>query len=258
MKAILIDDEMPALRYLERRIKEAEPGAELTICNDPREGLMLSKNGGFDVAFLDIHMQGINGMDLAKQMQESNPTLNIIFTTGFTEHALDAFKLNASGYLVKPIRTEDVRKQLDNLRFPITEKKRVRFQCFGNFEAFIDEEPIRFHYTRTKEMLAYLVSRNGTMCSSGEVMAVLWEDGSPDAYLRKLRKDLLDALKNKGLEDVIKKQRGSMGILADKVECDYYDMLETDEQGRYQGEFMSQYSWAEELNAILQDKFGMY
>lgn len=258
MKAILIDDEIPALRYLERRILEAEPSAELTLCNNPKEGLLLSKDGDFDVAFLDIHMQGIDGMNLAKQMQEYHPTLNVIFTTGYPEHALDAFKLNASGYLVKPVRTEEVREQLASLRYPIKRSKRVRFQCFGNFEAFIDEKPMTFHYTKTREMLAFLVSRNGTLCSSGQIMTALWGDSAPDAYLRKLRKDLLDALKANGLEEIVFQQRGSMGILADKVECDYYDMLETDKPGKYQGEFMAQYSWAEDLNALLQDKFGMF
>lgn len=86
-------------------------------------------------------------------------------------------------------------------------------------------------------------------------MAALWGDNAPDAYLRKLRKDLLDVLRAFEYDGIVIQQRGSMGILADKVECDYYDLIKTGDFTKYQGEFMSQYSWAEGLNAALREKF---
>ena len=53
-------------------------------------------------------------------------------------------------------------------------KNKVRFQTFGNFEVFIDGQPVKFKYNMTKEMLAYLVDRNRALCTNNEIMAVLW------------------------------------------------------------------------------------
>lgn len=66
---------------------------------------------------------------------------------------------------------------------PFLEKKlskRIRAHCFGNFEIFIDGEPMHFQYSKSRELMAYLISRNGALCTNGEVMAVLWEDESGD------------------------------------------------------------------------------
>ena len=106
----------------------------------------------------------------------------------------EAFELHASGYLLKPVTPVKIRQELDNLRCPVqsVSRNRVRFQTFGNFEAFIDGKPVKFQYELTKEMLAYLVDRNGALCTNGEIMAVLWEDNCPSSYYRRLVKDMKD------------------------------------------------------------------
>lgn len=100
-----------------------------------------------DVAFLDIEMRGMNGLVLAEQLKTIKPKTNIIFVTGYSEHMGDAFKLLASGYLMKPVTPQDIMEQMENLRYPIgkaANPKRVRAQCFGNFEVFLDGEPVQF------------------------------------------------------------------------------------------------------------------
>ena len=75
----------------------------------------------------------------------------------------EALDMHASGYILKPITAQKIRKELENLRFPVKPERRNRvyFQTFGNFEVFIDEQPVKFKYDLTKEMLAYLVDRKG-------------------------------------------------------------------------------------------------
>ena len=121
----------------------------------------------------------------------------------------------------------------------------------GNFEVFVDEQPVKFRYDKTKELLAYLVDRTGALCTNGEIMAVLWSDEKHSEYLRSLKKDLIDTFTVAGCGDVISKQWGKIGIVREIVDCDYYDWLDSkiSAVNLYRGEYMTQYSWCEFTNA---------
>jgi two-component system, LytTR family, response regulator len=101
--------------------------------------------------------------------------------------------------------------------------------------------------------LAYLVNLHGALCSNGELLAILWEDQcgeeSKKEYYKKLRMDLRKQLEDKGLGEVLLQQRGMLGIASDLIDCDYYDWLEgrTDTGNIYQDQYMSQYSWSENI-----------
>lgn len=113
-----------------------------------------------------------------------------------------------------------------------------------------------FRYDRSKEILAYLVDRRGAYCTNAEITAILWEDEKHISYFSNLRKDLLDTFKEKGCREVIDAGWGRMRIDKELVDCDYYEWCAGSPQGinRYQGEYMSQYSWAEITNAALTQK----
>ncbi len=258
MRILAVDDEKIALEGLVNAIKEAEPQAEIYSFRKADEALEFYQANGCDVAFLDIQMRSMSGVELAKKMKLMNPGINIIFATGYGDYREAAFDMHVSGYLMKPITPQKIRKELDNLRHPVLleKKNRVQFSTFGNFEAYIDGEPIRFKYDRTKEMLAYLVDRNGAYCTNAEIMAALWEDEKRSSYFGNLRKDLLDAFKQKGCMDVIDAGWGKLRINREKVDCDYYDWCEGNIQAinQYRGEYMTQYGWAEFTNAALSNE----
>ena len=133
------------------------------------------------------------------------------------------------------------------------EPPRLTARVFGNFEIYYNGVPLAFQYSRTKELIAYLIDRNGALCTNGEIIAALFEDDdNHDAYLRSLRKDLLDTLSAVGCADVIVQQRGRLGILPQKIDCDYFRWLKGNRLGcEYRGEYMKQYSWAERTAALL-------
>lgn len=257
MRIVAVDDEPLMLEKIKRSIQEAEPDSQLYTFENPKDVLSFAKTHKVDVFFLDVHMSGMDGVTLAKNIKLIQPRVNIIFSTGYSEYMPDAFLLNVSGYLLKPITTKQVREQLDILRFPvhtqITEK--IRLQCFGNFDAFLDNHPIHFRHGKTKEILAYLTFRRGATCTNNEIMAAIWEDDSHKSYFRDLRKDLVSTLNMHGCADIIEISRGKMALITEKVECDYYRWLNgiIDGINAYQGEFMSQYSWAEFVNASMQN-----
>ena len=127
----------------------------------------------------------------------------------------------------------------------------LKVQCFGSFEVFWRGKPLLFSRKKTRELFAYLVDRKGAMCSSGEIAAAIWEeDGdikSIKTHIRVLISDLRKTLANIGKEDVVIRQRGQVAINTDKLDCDYYRMLEGDMNAlnTFKGEYMTQYSWAE-------------
>lgn len=152
-----------------------------------------------DTAFLDVEMAGMSGMALAERLRRMKPDVNIIFVTGHGSYRDGAFGLHASGYLMKPVTARKVREELKDLRYPVAPARRVRIRTFGNFEVYLDGKPLMFRYSRTRELLAYLVDRQGALCAVGEVAGVLFEDGEPhDVHLRRLCRDLTATLEAAG------------------------------------------------------------
>lgn len=256
MTIIAVDDEELALEGMLRSIREAAPDAEVNGFLYTEDALEFASRNHCDIAFLDVEMPEVNGIALAEQLKQFNPAVNIIFATGYAHYRDAAFDLHASGYLTKPVTADKIRRELDDLRYPVQNQKRLSARCFGNFEVYLDGMPMKFKYERTKELLAYLIDRRGALCTNGELIAVLFEDDeNHDAYLRSLRKDLLDTLSAGDCGQVVVQQRGKLGILPDEIQCDYYDWCDGRyTQNPYHGEYMNQYSWGEYTNGALQWK----
>lgn len=263
MNILAVDDETLALDTVVDSIEKVVPDACVTGFRKAADALAYIQQNPCDVAFLDIKMRGMTGLELAKQLKDVRGDINIIFVTGYSEYSLDAFRLYASDYLLKPATPEAVKQALEHLRTPVrpVHSQRIRFQCFGNFEAFVDNRPLSFRRAKTKELLAYLVDRMGAAATMGELMAILWEN-SPDtsskqSNLRNLIADLKSVLNEAGAGNIILKSRNSMALDCRAVDCDYYDFLRhiPCAVNAYHGEYMKQYSWAEVTTAALPQLF---
>jgi two-component SAPR family response regulator len=260
MRIIVVDDEPLAMRGLVQEIKKVRPECDIASYTDPTVALeMLSSNGFIpDVVFLDIEMPGINGISLAKSIKDICPKTNIIFVTSYSQYALDACSLHASGYLMKPVLAEDVRKELDDLRTPVSApSSRIRIQTFGNFDVFADNIPLVFVRSKAKEALAYIVSKNGGSVTVAELAAVIWEARDYNRSLQNRTQtvisEMMKSLRKAGAEDIIIKKRNSISVDVTKVNCDYYLFLKGDAAAvnAYMGEFMNNYSWAEIITGYL-------
>ena len=254
MRILCVDDERLALQMLEQAVKKAKPEAQVLAFKFQDELIdEAAKNGG-DVAFLDIHMRGMNGVEVAKELKKINPKMNIIFVTGFSEYTGDAMRLHASGYIMKPVTKEKVEAELSDLRFPIVPKSDalLRVQCFGNFDVFTpDGKPLHFERSKAKEVFAYLVHRHGSSCTKKEIAAILFEDMPYDSkqqiYVQKIMSALMKSLREAGAEKVIEKSYNNIAVNVKLIDCDYYRFEELDAGAvnAYQNEYMSQYYWAE-------------
>jgi two-component system LytT family response regulator len=115
MRALIVDDEAPARDKLRRWLGEH---ADITVAGESADGLAAAAAIAAlkpDVAFLDIQMPGLSGLEVASQLEPADAPL-IVFVTAFDEHAIKAFDLNAVDYLLKPYDKDRLRKTLERLR----------------------------------------------------------------------------------------------------------------------------------------------
>jgi len=246
MKILLVDDEKLQLTRLEESVKSVLPTADIVSYTNPVLALNENKKQKIDIAFLDIEMPELNGIQLAKALKGINPKINIVFVTAFNRFALDAMKMHASGFVTKPVNEEKIFEEINGLRYPVelTPTKKLQIKCFGNFEVFHDGQPLKFAYSKSKELFAYLVDREGSAININELNAILWEEDHT-SYLRNLISDIQKTLAKVGASDVFIKRHNECYIDTSKVDCDAYEYKNNNPEAirMYRGEYMYQYSW---------------
>ena len=185
MKILLVDDEKLQLIRLLNIVKKVLPDSEILSYTNPVLAFKENENNLIDIAFLDIEMPEINGIQLAKKLKKINPKINVIFVTAYDNYALDAYKLHASGYVTKPVNEKKVKDELEGLRYDVELKpsKKLQVKCFGNFEVFYNGVPLKFARSKSKELFAYLIDREGAAINVNELNAVLWEDDDHKSYM---------------------------------------------------------------------------
>jgi len=253
MNIIAVDDEYLQLIDLEFAIKEAAPEANVLSFENPVAAAKFGSENHIDIAYLDISMPELNGIDLAKKLKETNPGINIVFATGHDEYAKESYSVQASGYLTKPIKAKSVADSLKHLRTPIhtVPDIKLRVQCFGNFDVFSDDGIIYFPRQKSKELLAYLIHKRGTSSTTKELCAIIYDGDinikSMEKQIQSVVSVMMKTLRDVNAEDVIIKNYNSISIDVSKVDCDFYRYIEQDPTlgQTYIGEYMSNYAWAE-------------
>ena len=256
MIAIAVDDELLMLGALVAAIKASPDISEVYEFSDCDETLTFIKENSIDIAFLDINMRGMSGLTLAEKITNYCPECKIVFCTGYEEYAIQAFKLHASGYLMKPVSAKDVQIEIDNIKGVRQREKPLTVKCFGNFEVFTKGEKLTFKRSKTKELFAFLVDRNGAGVTVAEIGAALWEndeDQKNQNYIHQLIRDLRQALDLIGVGDIFERNNYIYSINPEKLDCDYYAYLKNGKP-EFFGEYMSQYSWAEETCGLLWER----
>lgn len=207
MRIIIADDEQNALEDLHEVVSVVCPDSQINAFDSSVSALKFIRETPCDIAFLDIEMPDLNGLIFAKHIKELHPKANIIFVTGYMQYALDSYSVAASGYLLKPATPEKVQKALNELRYPLPQTtERIRVQTFGNFEVFVDNVPVGFGRTKSKELLAYLVDRKGASATTRECFAILFEDKEYDLgqerYFQSIVYDMTISLKKAKAQDI--------------------------------------------------------
>lgn len=262
MLIFVLDDEALLLETEVGVIRQVRPDAEMCAFQRAQEALdwVQSQHRGPDVVFCDIQMPGLSGLEFVIRLRQLSPASKVIFVTGYDQYALDAFQLHAHGYVLKPLRAERVEEELSfwsqtPATVPDTEaeakNKKLRVRCFGSFEVFWQDTPLSFDRRKTKELLAYLIDREGAFCTAEEISTALWEE-EWDMKLTKNRirvlvSDLKTNLEHFGLGEILIRRSGLLAVRRDQLDCDYYRMLDGDPiaLNSFDGQYMQQYPWSE-------------
>ncbi len=262
MNIVAVDDELFALSDLKEVLEECIPHTEIHCFDNAEEVLEYAEQNKVDIAFLDIEMNNVTGIQLAQELLKIHEMTNIIFVTGYSEYALEAFSVYASGYILKPAEKKSVLSALGKLRYPIEQTRpKVTVKTFSNFEIYVNGTPLHFARAKSKELLAYLIHKNGTGCSLKELASILYEDKEYTLSLQKqlqtIIATMMKSLNAENVGDIVIKRYNHLSVDTSKIDdCDYYRFLSGDKEAvnAYAGEYMMNYSWGEFTIGYLDSK----
>jgi two-component SAPR family response regulator len=263
VKVIAVDDVAINLDVFCAEAENLESVEIMGLFQNPLEALDFVSRTPVDIAVLDIEMPELNGIELGQKLKECCPNIELIYITGSKDYAFDAFQLEASAYLTKPYFPEDIENavaracRLSGKEEPKTKKPNIFIRTFGRFEIFVDGKPVEFSSSKAKEMLALIVDRKGGIVTTEEMLTYLWEDRPDDDksrnLCRKVAQRLHRQLEERGIDSILLRHNRGRSLDIGKVTCDYYEYLDGNEERKneFHGEYMSNYSWAEETLATL-------
>lgn len=252
MRAICVEDEPLTLEYTAELCGKLNPPVHVECFTDAKSALTWIQDNPVDLALLDINMPDMNGIVLAARIKERWPDANILFLTAYREFAFDAFSVHPSGYLLKPVTLDALQKEIDYTRsaHPRMGAAHIQAVTFGNFELLVDGVLVEFKRSKAKELLAYLIDRQGTSVTRAEISAVLFEDElydhSRQKYLDVIIRSLRSTLLEYGADELLQARRKGLRIDPALLDCDMYRFCKGDADAvrSYRGEYMSSYSWA--------------
>lgn len=257
MNVIYVDDEMPAIDNFRLTTANFPEMKSLHTFQSGEEALAFAMEHSVDAAFLDMEMPGIHGLELARKLKAHDPRIRVIFVTAFGQYALDAFGVDASGYLLKPYTAAEIRKELAKCTYRTLPSHRVVIETIPTLTVSVDGVPLRISNAKAWELMALLVDRGERGITTGEGIACLWpnrpNDANTQSLLRMTYKRLLENLEEAGCGDILVTHEKHRSLCVDSVECDLYRILAGDKQAarKYNGEYLREYDWAEERNAQL-------
>ncbi|WP_461809892.1 response regulator [Faecalimonas sp.] len=259
MKAIIVDDEQIMLRSFMRLSKGISNLNVIAQFESPDEALQFAQENFVELAFLDIKMPSMNGIELAVKLREICPSILIVFISAYDEYIRDSNLIGGDYYIVKPYKRETIVMMMQKMQMLSKGlHKEIYVQMFGRFNVLKNGVPIALR-GKAKEILALIASRCGKEISNEEIYSVIWEgreysNVKMKVYYNALRR-LKETLEAEGISDLLlSTPRGQM-MNTEIVECDYYAWKnnKVQEKHKFEGEFLSEYSWGEYILAKLLD-----
>ncbi|HHW38054.1 MAG TPA: response regulator [Bacillales bacterium] len=235
IQAIIVDDEELSLISLEKKLLEFPDIKVVKTYTNHEHVLTDIKKEIIDVAFLDIELVNVSGLDLAEAILSIQPSIHIVFVTAHMEYAVQAFEINSADYLLKPVISKRLQKTIHRLM----EKKSVTktqetgigssanspltIKCFSELQVFQNEQLVHFKTAKMKELFGYFLTYLGTYIKRDILIDHLWPDEDYKkskihlhTCLSHLRK-LLDEL---GYSNCITFANQSYSLTLEPIHCD--------------------------------------
>lgn len=248
MRIIAVDDETRPLNLI-RIMLEKIDGVELVASfSNPVDAYEYLRHVSVDMAFVDVEMPEINGLEFAKMLEKLADPPQVVFVTAYPQYAVEAWKTIAEDYILKPYGIEQLKNAINRVSKRINKHiKGYEVRCFPRFDLLVNGKPLVFRSKRGKELLAYLVHYQGSWVSVGSLVFDLFGDKDEQAskshyrvILSRLKQDLSGA----GLSEILHTGYGKIRVEIPPEACDYYRYLRGSTD-LFSGEYLQEYSWAE-------------
>lgn len=249
MRIIYVDDEQPNLDNFKFTVKDFPEIKSLDMFRSGEEALEFARKNVVDVAFCDIEMPGLHGLALAEKLKIINPNTRAVFVTAYSQYAMDAWGVDATGYVMKPYLASDIKKELNKCKnVPLPSNNRVVITTMPGFSVSAGGKAVNINSAKARELLALIVDAGDKGITSSEGIAALWPDRPNDANTQSLFrmtfKRLCDCLEDANADDIIESRGNRRFIRADMVDCDLYRILSGDaeEIKKYSGLYLQEYN----------------
>lgn len=270
--AIIVDDEPLSIQLMKKKLNNIGGIEVVRMFSSAESVLKEFKNLDFQVAFLDIEMAGLSGLDLAEIISEWNSQIHIVFVTAYRDYAIQAFELDSLDYLLKPVMKDRLEKTVlrlqEKIQTNVQNKQKsssslMKVICFNEFVVYQGEELIKWKTAKVKELFAFLFMNLNTYINRDILIDTLW----PDQDYKKAKIHLHTSLSylRKSLDSIecsysLTFSNQSYSLSIDHFYCDEFELerlkeIEITSQSiaevenilsLYTGEYMekNEYSWA--------------
>ena len=281
LKVIAVDDEYIALERLKRLLNDINYVELIGAWTDPQQviAFLHTTEQKIDIAFLDIEMPQINGLQLAEEILLKDIQTDIVFITAYDQYAMDAFKVHAIDYLLKPMDTNDIKQCLHFIHQKKMAEKRenkikIGIHGFGGFQCRIGgEPPIIWRTKKAEELIALLLHYDQLKGLSKErIMGILW----PNMEVKKASNNLYtncyyikNELEKHGINDFLLRDKDKYFIQISEAQVDFilfsqrlsfknYTLEELKEAANlYKGSYLKGkgYEWAQSKEVWYENKY---
>lgn len=262
MRAICVEREMQELEQTVSVCRILPQVQDVQGFVSAQEALAWAQAHPVDLALLELNLPDMEGLRLAEGIREKKPETAILFLSSEPMVPTEVFSVHPAGCLRKPVNRESLAAEV-SYAFEVHQKNatlHVSVRTFGSFVVEVDGVSVAFRRSKAKELLAYLVDRQGGSVSRAQIFAALWEDETYDRARQKqldvIVRSLCDTLEEYGIGEILERKRGYMRIRPEMMDCDMFRFLKGDPEAvnSYRGEYMSSYSWASLTEAFMTER----
>ncbi|TBL68607.1 response regulator [Paenibacillus thalictri] len=257
-RVMIVEDEQPILELMKYIIGQSPHYTIAGVFTNPLEALDCLPQLEPDVAFIDVEMPKMNGLELARHINEITDDIKIVFTTAYKQYALEAFEVYAFDYILKPVTPAAIERIASRLLRQLLpapaaepERKQTLIRCFGGFEIRNKkDEPVHFPTRKAEELFAFFLCHPGKELSKWTLTDMLWPEMEGDRPLHNLYNTiyrLKKLLKEHEIEMDIRKI--NEGYILD-TSLVSYDVLAFVREGIMAGDHAQDMSQAEQLFSL--------
>ncbi|WP_234117660.1 response regulator [Clostridium hydrogenum] len=234
MKVIIVENEVSILNSMKIILSKNECMDIIGTYTNSDDALKNIIKLSPDVVFLNVEMPKMNGIELGKKVMDFDDNIQIVFVSTYEKYALEAFKVNATNYILKPITDEDINITINRLlknynpQKSITCPKKNKITSLGYFKVYgnFGKEEIKWPTAKCEELFAYFVYMQGKEVDKWHLCDILWQNYAPKKAEHNLHNTIYrikTALKNSQIENIINYNKGSYSINFKDFSCDLWD-----------------------------------